>query len=105
MLQECVVTSKYDTVEDMMSYNEILDYIQSQDDQDQIEWCFKHITSHEGPLPRNYPNCNGSLCNMMMQWENGEITSCPLSVIADEDPVTCTLHAKACNLLKIIGYH
>ena len=49
-----------------MSYNEILDHIQSQDDQDQIECHFKCVSSHEGPFPRNYPNYNGSLYNVMI---------------------------------------
>ena len=36
-LKEFIFTSKNDTVEEFMSYNEILDHIQSQDDQNQIE--------------------------------------------------------------------
>ena len=36
VLKEFLVTSKDDTTEDVMRYNEILDHIQSQDDQDQI---------------------------------------------------------------------
>ena len=67
MLKEFIVTSKDDTVEEIMSYNEILDHIQSQDDQDQIEWSFKFITSHEVHLPRNDPNYNGSLYNVMIE--------------------------------------
>ena len=39
--KEFIFTSKYDTVEDVMIYNRILDHVQSQDDQGQIEWRFK----------------------------------------------------------------
>ena len=53
VLKEFVVRSKDDTVEEIMSCNEILDHIQNQDDQDQIEWCFKHTTSHKSYLTRN----------------------------------------------------
>ena len=64
-LKEFLVTYKDDTTEEIMRHNEILCYIQSQDDQDQIEWHFKRITSHGGPLPHNHPNYNGSLYNVM----------------------------------------
>ena len=37
-LKEFVASSKDDNIEEIMSYNEILDHIQIQDDQDQIEW-------------------------------------------------------------------
>ena len=61
VLKEFIVIYKDDTVEEIMYYNEILDHIQSQDDQDKIEWRFKCITSHESPFHRNHTNYNGSL--------------------------------------------
>ena len=89
-LKELIFTSKDETVGKIMSYNETLDYIQSQHDQDLIEWPFKCITSHECPFPRNRPNYDGSLFNVKISWENGEITSEPLSEIAADVSVTCT---------------
>ena len=50
VLKEFVVD---DTVEEIMSYNEILDHMQNQDYQDQIKQRFNHVASHEVPLPRN----------------------------------------------------
>jgi hypothetical protein len=35
----------------------------------------------------------------MVEWENGEITTEPLSVIAADDPVTCAIYAKEHDLL------
>jgi len=35
----------------------------------------------------------------MIEWENGEITSEALSVIAANDPVTCALYGKENDLL------
>ena len=40
----------------------------------------------------------------MVEWENGEITSKPLSIIAADDPVTCTIYAKDNDLLLTPGW-
>ena len=40
----------------------------------------------------------------MIEWENGEITSEPLSLIAADDPVTCALYAKDNDLLELPGW-
>jgi hypothetical protein len=37
----------------------------------------------------------------MIEWENGEITSEPLAVIAADDPVTCAVYAKDNDLLEL----
>ena len=39
-----------------------------------------------------------------MEWENGEVTSEPLSIIAADDPVTCALYAKDKGLLDTPGW-
>jgi len=75
-----------DTAEEIMTYNDILAHIH-RDEESSIVWKFWHLTSHEGSLKPNHPNYKGS------QWENGKITSEPLSIIAADDPVTCTIYA------------
>jgi hypothetical protein len=40
----------------------------------------------------------------MIEWENGEITSEPLSVIAADDPITCAIYAKENSLLHLDGW-
>ena len=35
----------------------------------------------------------------MVEWETGEITEEPLSIIAQDNPVTCAVYAKKHNLL------
>ena len=40
----------------------------------------------------------------MIEWESGEITSEPLSVIAADDPVTCAIYASDNNLLEQDGW-
>jgi len=85
-----------------MSYNDILAHIQW-DEECTIIWKFQCITVHEGPLKPNHPNYKGST-NVMIEWENGEITSEPFSVIAANDPVTCALYAKENDLLDQEGW-
>ena len=40
----------------------------------------------------------------MVEWENGEITTEPLGVIAADDPVTCAIYAKEHDLLELEGW-
>ena len=98
-----VCSMKEDQIEEVFSYNEILDFLEQQEE-DTIEWKFKKITAHEGPLNPNHSNYNGSIYNVMIEWENGEITSEPLSIIGADDPVTCAIYARENNLLNKPGW-
>jgi hypothetical protein len=40
----------------------------------------------------------------MLEWENGETTFEPLTVIAADDPVTCAIYARDNNLLETAGW-
>ena len=42
--------------------------------------------------------------NVMVEWENGEITSEPLQLIAADDPVTCAIYGKDNGLLDLPGW-
>jgi hypothetical protein len=42
--------------------------------------------------------------NIKIEWENGEITSEPLNVIAFDDPVTCAIYARKNSLLNLPGW-
>ena len=76
--------------EEIIAYNDLLDHInKAGNDEDQVLWKFCRITGHEGPLTANSSSYLGSLYNVMIEWENGEITSEPLSTIASDNPVTC----------------
>ncbi len=92
-----------DQFEELLSYNEVLDYIQCDEESD-IVWKFKRITGHEGPLSKSHPNYNGSKYNVLIEWENGEVASEPLSVIIKDDPVTVALYAKDKGLLDTEGW-
>ncbi len=60
--------------------------------------------AHEGPLRPTDPSYKGSKYNIMIEWENGEITSKPLTLIAADDPITCAIYAKENGLLNLDGW-
>ena len=78
----------------IISYNQVLNYLQKENQDDESLYKFRAITDHHGPLKKDNPNYNGSLYNVMVEWETGEITEEPLSIIAKDDPVTCAAYAK-----------
>ena len=80
------------TVAFKMSYNEILRLTETENEKETL-WKYKKIQAHEGPLTKNDKSYNGSSYNVMIEWENGEVTCEPLSVIAVDDPVACTQYA------------
>ena len=82
----------------MMSYNQVLEYLEKAQQEDDPLYKFRAITNHHGPLKKGDPNYNSSLYNVMVEWETEEITEEPLSIIAQDDPVTCSASAKHHNL-------
>ena len=92
-----------DEYQDVMAYNEILERLEA-DSENPTVWKFKRITGHQGPLHPNHPSYMGSKYNVTMEWENGEITPEPLSVIAKDDPVACAIYARDNNLLELDGW-
>ena len=93
--------------EEVLSYNEILNYINKQGEEDgeqAIVWKFKRIAAHQGPLRKGDPGYNGSKFNVLIEWENGEQTYEPLDTIAADDPVTCAIYVKENDLLEEPGW-
>jgi hypothetical protein len=86
-----------------------MDYIEKDKQQHQDEdgngfWNFKCIVSHEGPFRASDPEYKGSRYNILVEWENGEITSEPLNIFGKDDPVTCTVYAHEHGLLEEEGW-
>ena len=92
-----------DKLEEMITYAKLMDYLQRDEESPPVYWKFKRIISHQ-KVARNHPDYNGSQVNVMIEWENGEITSEPLKIIAESDPVTCAVYAKENNLLNDPGW-
>ena len=65
---------------------------------------FRTIIVHEGLLKATDPNWECCKWNVQIEWETGELTFEPLSVIATDDPITCAAYAKENNLYNIDGW-
>ena len=89
--------------EDIMTYDQIVSKTEQEMDTE-IFWKFNHITAHEGPLAANHRKFKGSSYNIMVEWEDGEITGEPLSIIVTDNPVTSTIYACENNLLELEGW-
>ena len=86
-----------------MSYVQIWDHLDLQQ-QEQNLYKFTAITGHQGPFSPQDENYKGSKYNVMVEWETGEITEEPLSLIAADDHVTCAKYAKKHDLLHLDGW-
>ncbi len=96
-----------DNLEEILTYNEVMDYIEKRSDSDdgeEIYWKYKRLSGHQGPLGRDDPNWKGDRFNVQVEWENGEITYEPLRTIAADDPVACAIYARDNNLLDTPGW-
>ena len=71
---------------------------------DQELYKFRAIIGHGGPLKVTDPNWKGSKWNVQIEWETGEITFEPLSVIAVDALITCAPYAKEKNLYNLDGW-
>ena len=84
-----------------------MDHLEQGDEQDnsmdQELYRFRAIIGHEGPLKATDPNWKGSKWNVQIEWETGEITFEPLSVIAADDPITCAAYAKEKTYTTLMG--
>ena len=97
-----------DQAEEIMSYNQLMDYIQKGTDGEKdldLLFKFKDILAHQGPLESTDPNHKGSKYNVMVEWEPGEVTYEPLTLISKEDPINCAVYAKKRDLLDTTGWN
>ena len=96
-----------DQAEEIMSYNHLMDYIQkgtdAEEDPDSL-FKFRDIVAHQGTLESTDPNHKGSKYNVMVEWESGEVTYEPLTLISKDDPITCAVYAKKHDLLDTTGW-
>ena len=96
-------------LEEIISYNQLVDHLEAaaNDNNNEISddlFKFRALIGHQGPLKPTNPNWKGCKYNVLVDWETGEKTYEPLSVLAADDPVTCALYAKEKNLLHIDGW-
>ena len=95
-------------VEELISYNYLLEHLENAQDadmgMDQELFKFRSIIGHQGPLAASDPDWKDSKHNVQVEWETGEITYEPLSIIAADDPVPCAAYAKENDLLALQGW-
>ena len=96
-----------DQAEEIMSYNQLMDYIQkgtdAEEDPDSL-FKFRDIVAHQGPLESIDPDQKGSKYNVIVEWESGEVTYKPLTLISKDDPISCAVYAKKHDLLHTTGW-
>ena len=68
---------------------------------DESLYKFIAITYHQGPLKKNDHNYNGSHYNVIIEWETWEMTEEPLSIVAQNDPVTCAANVMEHNVFHL----
>ena len=92
-------------VEELISYNQLLEHLENAQDHDmgmdQELYRFRAILGHQSPLLASDPDWIRSKYNVQVEWETGEITFEPRSIIAADDPVTCAAYAKENDLLLL----
>ena len=95
-------------VEELISYNQLVDHLEAAANEDnEINddlFKFSALIGHQGPLKPTDPNWKGCKFNVLVEWETGEKTYEPLSILAADDPVTCATYAKENDLLHIEGW-
>jgi hypothetical protein len=93
-----------DNLEDIMSYNKILDYIEREhNSEDGPLWQFRRLLAHQHTL-LGHPDRNGSDYNVKVEWETGEIAQEPLAILTKDIPVNLAKYAKENDLLDQPGW-
>jgi len=82
-------------------YNELMDYIQKNAENDKTLWHFKHISGHQEPLRPGDPHYAGAKYNVQVEWETGKLTYEPLDIIAADDPITGAVYARDNDLIDL----
>jgi hypothetical protein len=97
-------------IDEVIAYNELSNIIEDQHNQELNEpesatFVFKAINEHQGrPLNTSDHRYKGSSYNVLVHWEDGSEIFKPLTIMVKDDPLTCTLYAKAHDLLDTPGW-
>ena len=79
-------------VEDTLAYNEIMNYLHRDElEEDGHVWAYRKILSHAGPFTSKDPQHRGSSYNLMVEWENGDISEEPLNWMIKENPIQLSM--------------
>ena len=95
-------------LEEIVSYNELSDLVTEKKaiyntGQSDIT-TYSGIIDHQGPLKQHDPKHQGSIYNVLVDWDNGMQTREPLNLMAKQDPVTLVLYGHDKGLLNNPGW-
>ena len=94
-------------VEELISYNQLVGHLEAADEDNEISddlYKFRALIGCQGQLKPTDPIWKGCKFYVLVEWETGEKTYEPLSILAADDPVTCATYAKENDLLHIEGW-
>ena len=87
--------------------DQLMKYLEYTTDTGQLEnglYKFKCIKDGRGPCTSSDPEYLGSIYNLQIEWETGEMTLKPISNIIPSDPYTCAVYAEKNDLLNTSGW-
>ena len=89
-----------------VTYNELLNHVERESDENEIVWKFRKILAHQGPLSPHSPHYKGSARYVLVDLESGEKTYEPMKLIAADDPVTLAMQEPQafCDILTSTKY-
>ena len=95
-------------LEEIITYTELCDIIEKQqlqeEENDDNYWTFKSIKGDSGPFNKNSKDYKGSSYNILVEWENGELTYEPLELMIKDDPISVAQYSSEKNLLELPGW-
>ena len=94
--------------DEIMTYNELCDIIEQQQEAEEAGLteihAYRDFVGHDGPLKSNDPKYNGSTWNLLVHWEDGTQSWEPLDILAKDDPVSCARYGRDKDLLDKPGW-
>ena len=67
-------------------------------------WAYRKILSHASPFTKQDPQHQGSSYNLMVEWENGDISEEPLNWMIKENPIPVAQYAIEADMLDTPGW-
>ena len=95
-------------LEEIICYNQLVDHQEDAvNDDNEISddpFKFRALIGHLGPLKPTDSNWKRCKYNVLVDWETGEKTYEPISVLAADDPVTCGIRQATTAKKYMFGY-
>ena len=96
-------SSKDTYLDDIMSYNDILDYVEKETNNQYGDyWRFRKIISHSLPPGKKVKNKTG--IELQVVWETGATSTESFEALRKDIPVDLAIYAKENNLLEFDGW-